>query len=395
MKERAFFWEIKDIIIQFAAAFDDVVIGRFDKNRAEKSTLEVRYVYSPKEKVLYDIVNKAQNLTLPVIAINITNIARDPERVFNKLTGFYHPETATFNKQDVKYTRQIGMPVPVNIGISMSVLTEYQSDMDQIISNFVPYNNPYIIISWKLPEEFGLGYTQEIRSEVLWDGNITMDYPIELTPNKKPRISADTSFIIKGWLFPAVPNDPYKNIFFINSNFYSVTGFEQAKYNYINKFTGYDEYQSLSGTNFVYPVSSGLNTPNMETISVSAAPQILDVFFSFANNVSQPYDSLTITSVNSSGSITLQGKMMQYTTAVLLSASTSNFYQNLTSLDFTYYPSITGYVLPTTNYQVLTPKIITVNLPALTAAGNFDIIVINEAGWGSTKNAGIQLSRSS
>ena len=107
------------------------------------------------------------------------------------------------------------MPVPVNITVNMSILTEYQTDMDQILSNFVAYSNPYIIISWKIPEDFGVGYTQEIRSEVLWNGSIPLDYPIEQTANSKPRINAETSFTIKGWIFPAVPDDPFKNIFFI------------------------------------------------------------------------------------------------------------------------------------------------------------------------------------
>jgi hypothetical protein len=37
-----------------------------------------------------------------------------------------------------------------------SIITNYQSDMDQILSNFVPYSNPYIVICWKIPEEFGI-----------------------------------------------------------------------------------------------------------------------------------------------------------------------------------------------------------------------------------------------
>ena len=106
MIKRPFYFELKDMLIQFVAAFDDVVIGRFDKNRVEKSKINVRYVYSPKEKVLFDIVNKAQNLTLPVIAVNITTISRDETRVFNKLEGFYHSETTNYNKQDVFYDKK-------------------------------------------------------------------------------------------------------------------------------------------------------------------------------------------------------------------------------------------------------------------------------------------------
>ena len=85
--------------------------------------------------------------------------------------------------------------------------------------------------------------------------------------------------------------------------------------------------------------------------------------------------------------------MLQYTTSILLSSNVTNFYQNLTSLQFAHYPTVSGYILPTTNYNLLTPNIISLTLPALTANGNFDIVVINQAGWDSTKNAGIQLSK--
>lgn len=73
--------------------------------------------------------------------------------------------------------------------------------MDQIISNFVPFCNPYVVISWKVPEAFKLSVGQEIRSEVLWDGSVAVNYPTELTSSQKARVTADTTFTIKGWLF--------------------------------------------------------------------------------------------------------------------------------------------------------------------------------------------------
>jgi hypothetical protein len=94
------------------------------------------------------------------------------------------------------------MPVPVNLEVSMSILARYMQDVDQIISNFVPYNNPYIILTWKVPDDYGAEYDQEIRSEVLWSGNLSYSTPTDTTFSEKFRITVDTSFTIKGWLFP-------------------------------------------------------------------------------------------------------------------------------------------------------------------------------------------------
>lgn len=99
--------------------------------------------------------------------------------------------------------------------------------MDQILSNFIPYNNPYVILSWPLPDEFSTTI-KEIRSEVLWSGSVSLTYPDELQPNQPARVSADTSFTIKGWLFPAhKPGDiTTRNILYVNTHITPVTGFQ-------------------------------------------------------------------------------------------------------------------------------------------------------------------------
>lgn len=211
-------------MIQFVAAFDNVIIKRYNSIREEQDQIQVRYVYSPKQRVLFDIVNRSQNLTLPVIAVSINSVSRDNERVFNKIAGFYTNKTQTESNRGAT-SAYMRTPVPVNISVNMSILAKYQSDMDQIISNFVPYNDPYIIISWKIPEAAGLSIPQEIRSEVLWDGSLNMTYPTDINASDKYRISADTSFTIKGWLFKDLSKNAVSNIFFIDNNFNLDTDF--------------------------------------------------------------------------------------------------------------------------------------------------------------------------
>ena len=78
------------MVTQFIAAFDDIVIGRYNKNRDELDKIDVRYVYAPKERVMYDIINENKTITLPAVAVSIKSVARDTSRVFNKLDGFYY-----------------------------------------------------------------------------------------------------------------------------------------------------------------------------------------------------------------------------------------------------------------------------------------------------------------
>jgi len=263
VQTQTYHFEVKDLLTQFIAAFDDIVINRYDNNRNVVSKLQVRYVYSPKERVIYDLVNKAQNITVPVVAVSINSITRDESRVFNKIGGYFYSR-GTNDNTAIPTSINYKSPVPVNIGISMSILTKFQSDMDQILSNFIPYNNPYIIISWKLPEDVvpgGFSIPQEIRSEVLWDGTIQLSYPTDINASEKYKVTGDTTFVIKGWLFPAQTDD-VRNIFYVDANFYNS-----------RNVTIYSE---LTGNTFVYPVSTGL-VSDEDKIIINGYPQTTNV----------------------------------------------------------------------------------------------------------------------
>ena len=220
MNRQPYHFEVKDLITQFVAAFDDTIINRYNKNKEIIDKIAVRYLYAPKQRVLNDIINKSQHITLPAVAVSITSISRDQDRVFNKIFGQYGSSSDT--ESALPY---MPPPVPVNIDVTMSMITKFQTDMDQILSNFIPYNNPYIVISWKVPTDFSPA-VQEIRSEVEWSGSINLQYPDDLQPTAPYRVTADTSFTIKGWVFPDKPKSVGPRIFYIESNFTPVSGFD-------------------------------------------------------------------------------------------------------------------------------------------------------------------------
>jgi len=374
MQNKTFNFEIHDLLTQFVAAMDDVVISRYNKNREEKERIKVRYVHAPKERVFYDIVNKAQNITLPVIAVNITAIQRDETRVFNKIDGFYEPVR---RETEGKLTTHISMPVPVNLSVAVSIITNYQSDLEQIISNFVPYSNPYIIISWKTPESFRINNIEEIRSEVLWDGSIQLEYPTDLEAGTKPRFAGNTSFTIKGWLFPASDDDYYKNIYFVNSHFRLTEKYNMNYYSYS---------ADLSAENAM---------TTTETISISGAPLLTNLY----SNQYGDMHELSGTSVilgDKNNTFIILGQNFQYTTNVLISSTLETLYTNLTSLSYTYYPTVSGFMLPSANYKIMNKNAIHVTLPKFnepefneTVKINF--VVTNSIGWKDTNSISTEL----
>jgi hypothetical protein len=220
VKNYTFNFEVQTLLEQFVGAFNDIIVKRYDNTKTvvpSSSAIKVDFVYAPKQRV-YDTLSTPApgGLTVPVVAVNINGISRDAKRVFNKLEGFF---IETGDNSDGSLIKKIPQPVPVNIGISMTIVTKLQSDMDQIVSNFIPYCDPYIIISWKLPNPRNPSNPYEIRSEVLWDGNIQLNYPDNLAANQPYRLTATTNFTIKGWLFKK-SDDIVKKIYTIDSTFF-------------------------------------------------------------------------------------------------------------------------------------------------------------------------------
>jgi len=271
MTKDPFHFEISDLIYQFLAAFDQVVIKRYNVNREPGQRIQVRYVYSPKQRVLYDLTNPGQNITLPVVAITMGSVTRDEGRVFNKTAGFYTPN-ALSDKQTSSTTGFFRTPVPVNITINMSILTRYQTDLEQILSNFIPYNNPYIIVSWKVPSSYNLPFIQEIRTEILWNGQTNISYPVDVNGGQKAQIVADTSFTVKGWLFShAEPS--INNIFKITSNITAAR---------TDTVLEYGNYFSLTGINVGEDAQQRENITTQTTI-ISGRPMFDKINLTVAN----------------------------------------------------------------------------------------------------------------
>ena len=202
---------------QFVSAFNDIVIKRYDNKKTltpPTSGFGVNFVYAPKQRVFDTLKTPAPGgLTVPVVAVSINGMSRDNSRTTNKLDSFFIPVFDETISSD--YLKNIPQPVAVKIGVNMSIITKFQSDMDQILTNFVPYCDPYIVISWKLP--FSKNF--EIRTEVLWNGQINLSYPTDLGPTQNYRLVADTSFTIKGWLFKK-SDQIVKKIYTIDEKFF-------------------------------------------------------------------------------------------------------------------------------------------------------------------------------
>ena len=356
MKNYTYNWEIQTLLEQFVSAFNDVIVKRYDNQKTliqPTSGIKVSYVYGPKQRIFNTLQNPAPGgLRVPAIAVSIGGISRDPNRVFNKNDGFNVPYNTTITSSD--YLKHIPQPVPINISVNMTLITKFQSDMDQLVSNFAPYCDPYIVISWKIPTLNGSLSPYEIRTEVLWNGNINLTYPNDAGPNQPFRIVADTSFVIKGWIFKKI-DEVFKKIYVINSDYNNVSNVET------NILQDIDEY-------------------NTESFTISARPQIQQI---------NPYKAIINQISSTNINVEIFGKSFLDIKNIYLSASNDGMFSSFSYYNpfsailslSSKYSGFLGVLVPT--FTIFNENYLSFNLPEIPLTSGFlDIIIENEAGYG-------------
>ena len=120
------------------------------------------------------------------------------------------------------------------------------------------------------------GYDQEIRSEVLWNGNLTYSTPTDTNYSEKFRISVDTSFTIKGWLFPE-EKDNVGNIYKIDNNFIAVD-LQNRIYSPLDEQISVKSYTD-QGYGALSSFDATVPTNYTETVTVSGIPEFTNIFY--------------------------------------------------------------------------------------------------------------------
>ncbi len=337
------------MVTMFMNALRDIVIKRFDEGKSSKDRIKVRFVYAPKQRVLHDLLDKDQNLILPVVACYITSLSRDLNRVFNKITGTYNPVVGGGSVTNEK------SPLPIDLGLTVSVLTRYQEDMDQILSHIIPYINPYFIVSWRTPGR----PDHEIRSSVFWDGNAQITYPYDIAATSVARVAADLTFTFKGWLFQATPTEQIGVIHnihsYYNNNIYTKIPNEFLLETDSRELSGIQDYLTITGV----PPQPRTIEPYVMKVNTSQA------FFVYGEGFSK------ITNVYLSG-------------APVYSISTlQNPFSGSTELSANYLP-FNAYKLDESLWKYNKDNFLMFIAPsAVNVQGKMDVIVEGPAGYGS------------
>jgi len=340
-----FDFEVETMLTVFMNAISDIVVKRFNERKEEQDQIQTRVLYAPKQRVLADLLDKDQNLQLPVVACYIGGITRDTTRVFNKLLGTYNSSGPGTVKNDQS-------PMPIDLNIKVTVATRYQKDMDQILSHILPYINPYFMVSWRTPARPDF----EIRSSVFWDGNVSMSYPFDIAATQVAKVIADLSFTFKGWMFQQAPTNNTATIFTIHTDYNTQFNGIPAQYLLDPTYqidTDSSDYRQVNGV----PPQPNIIEPTTALVGTFQQFNVYGAGFTKINNI---YVS--------------GGPVAVYST-------TQNPFSAIPTLSADY-PSFTGVKINPTYWTSNGDNLVTFVMPSATSPGRVDVVVEGPVGYG-------------
>lgn len=353
MKTYTYHKEIRIIIDQVLNTLNNVVIKRLNEQDDVTNTdsIQVQLKYSPKQRILHDIVNLNDHIQVPVMALSMSNIQYDDKRAFNKIEGF-SVSTALLSSGG-----NFPQPIPITVSLNLSILARYQRDLDQILTCIFSNFFPYIVISYKHPD---LGH--EVRCVVEWDKAISLEYPLEIQATQPYRLIANSSFKVFAWM--------YRNANLHNGIIHNIDSTYTAVSNIYDNYDTMKDMMSSTRTDYIW---------------ISGRPQIKGI---------SPY---IVTTNEADQNVNVIGDMFFNLSGLYVSAA-PNIYP-LSSYHF-YNPFAdsprlssvyTGFsAVSVEEWTITSNNRLNFTLPTPLSAGYVDIIGWNIAGMGTLKEDSVR-----
>jgi hypothetical protein len=192
-----FYHEIlRRTIISFGTLFNSISIQKKDENDNITEVMQVPLAYGPTQKFLSRLeqspdLNKPIQITLPRMSFEFSGLSYDNSRKLAPTQSF-----TTTLKNDTTDIRKAYLPVPYNMDFELSIMTQFNDEMLQIIEQILPYFQPSFILSVDLVKTIG-----EKRDIPLTLENISMqdDYEGDFTTRRA--LIYTLKFTAKTYLF--------------------------------------------------------------------------------------------------------------------------------------------------------------------------------------------------
>lgn len=177
--------------LQFARVFTGITLSRKDKSG---KNIIVPCVVGNRSRILKNRENPslAPKIALPMIIVTRNGFSWDSSRSANLHLEKKLQPTSKSPLDPNKIT-----PLPIDLNYTISILTKYPSDMDEILCNFLPRFNKDIYVRINHPKIVNY----KLKSEIVWNGSVDENWPTDIDHFEADIQEASTSFIYKTYLF--------------------------------------------------------------------------------------------------------------------------------------------------------------------------------------------------
>lgn len=207
--------EIKIATAHVMDVLNNFKIYRLDNEGNVRNSFTIPAKYAHRSRILKSIENRNKTIKLPILAISISGIARNNERMHSLNTGMQ------FQPENKEHNISFNTAIPFSITYDFELVAKYQDEIDQVMSTMSVSFRPHIYVVW--PHPYGKG---NIKSKIEWDGNFNVEYPEDTDFSSNEKITASASLIYHTWLFPGIGEPPDLGPIIHNINFSTAENFE-------------------------------------------------------------------------------------------------------------------------------------------------------------------------
>ena len=192
MRVQSFNQELTYANLCFMQMFRNITINRHVNNSTEIEPVKVLCVQGSRSRIMKALENQQEkaDFTLPLISIMRTGIRRDPGRLAN-----LHNEIRFSTNGKINY--DMLTPNPIDITYKLTIFAKYQSDIDLILSNWIPFFNNDVWVSVKHYKYTDLKF----YSQVVMDDSISENRNESPTGTQYDYCQAECTFTFKTVLF--------------------------------------------------------------------------------------------------------------------------------------------------------------------------------------------------
>lgn len=192
MRIQSFNQELTYANVCFSQLFRNITINRRDNDTNKIEPVKVNFVYGSRSRIIKALENQQEkaDFTLPLIAATRTGIQRDPSRLAN-----LHNEIRQSVNGRIDYNMLT--PNPINVNYKVTIFAKYQSDIDLILSNWIPFFNNDVWVSVKHYKYTDLKF----YSQIVMDDSISENRNESPTGQQYDFCQAECSFVFKTCIF--------------------------------------------------------------------------------------------------------------------------------------------------------------------------------------------------